>query len=105
MAEQLDLTNYIDGIVISKQPGETKECVTFTTTIPFQEVAFDSGFTLRFAGPLFTHDHPRVVQILRGLAARGTGIFEVKTAEAAEKTEKTDSVLKDGAKIDTTVKS
>lgn len=104
--EKLDLSDFIDGVVPSKRPGENENCVTFVTSIPHQEVAFDGGFIVRFVGPQFTHDHPRVVAVLKGLAARNTGIFVAASAEEAPKVVKAgDPVLKDGAKIDTAAKS
>lgn len=101
---QLDLSDYIDGVIHSKRPGENEKCVTFTTTIPHQEVAFDGGFLIRFAGPQFTHDHPRVIEVLKNLAIRNTGIFVVNAPEVLQEAKKQDAVLKDGAKIDTTQK-
>lgn len=102
--EALDLDEFVDGIITSKTPGAAG-CVTFVNTIPHSEVACESGFIIRFAGPQFTHDNPRVIEVLRRLSRRGVGISELipQAVEVAEKP--VDSVLKEGAKIDTTVKA
>lgn len=85
MAEEakLDLNEYIDGVIPSMPPG-TKDSVTFVTTSPYQSVNCDGGFVLQFAGRIFTHTHPRVIQILRGLSKRNVGIFEAAAEEVAE---------------------
>lgn len=105
---ELSLDDHVDGIIVTKRPGETPECVTFVNTIPYSEVACEGGFLIRFAGPQFTHDHPRVLQVLRRLAKRGVGITELVQAPQAAQSQTSekpvDSVLKEGAKIETAVK-
>lgn len=102
--EPLDMDEFVDGVITSKTPG-AEGCVTFVNTIPHSEVACESGFIIRFAGPQFTHNNPRVIEVLRRLSRRGVGISELvpEAVQAAEKP--VDSVLKEGAKIDTTVKT
>lgn len=91
MAENtfLNLEDYLDGVINSQPPG-TPDSVTFLTTSPYQSINADGGFSIQFVGKQFTHSHPRVIAILRGLAKRNVGIFEVAAAEievAAKKVE------------------
>lgn len=103
---ELSLDDHVDGIIVSMRPGEAPDCVTFINTIPYSEVACENGFIIRFAGPQFTHNHPRVIQVLRRLSKRGVGISELAPeaipAPVAEKP--VDSVLKEGGKIETAIK-
>ena len=101
---QLNLDDYVDGVITSLPPG-TEGATTFFTTSPYQTIGCDGGFSIQFAGPQFTHKHPRVVELLRRLAKRNVGIFEAAPAALAEAAEtakaESQALLEAGKSVDT----